>query len=156
MNFWSRNLFDLDPGILVHATMAKVLVPQLSYYKCGLLMRGRCAWALNFGPVTLWDITLTLGFLCILLFPRYWHHCGQILCGLPMGIDVHGYRILLLLLWLDLALGMLMHTALSKVSNYVLMDPLVAGPSLTWSVYSFWPLVNFQIVATGHHIKVAY
>ena len=58
---------------LVGATVSKVLSQRGPISACNLPIRGTCAWAFKFGPVTfdLVAMTLTLGFLCMLLCPRY-------------------------------------------------------------------------------------
>ncbi len=73
MEVWSSDLwhwrYDLDSRILADAPMSKVLVPQWPICTCRIPMRGRCAWAWNFGPLTFdfGDMTLIYWFLYMLL-----------------------------------------------------------------------------------------
>ena len=66
MEIWYCNFrplsHDLEHGNVVDTVVSKVLMPMWSVCACGLLMRDRCAWTWNFGPVTfdLGGMTLTL------------------------------------------------------------------------------------------------
>ena len=69
---------------------------------CRLLMRGRCARAWNFGPVTsdLGSMTLILVLLWVHLCPWCWCHSGQSVLGnYSWRVDVHVYAIVVLWLW---------------------------------------------------------
>ena len=136
------------------APVSRVLMPLWPACACGLPMRGRCAWAWNFGPVTsdLDKMTLTLGFLWMLLCPWYWCHCGQFMhvwtCNeglMCMGVECQSFD--LWPWWDDLDLGILMDAAVSMV----LMSPwqicacqLPIRNIYTWA-WNFGP-VTFDLV----------
>ena len=80
-------------------TVAKIFQLPFPNWVWGPPMKGRCAWAWNFGPVTfdLGAMTLTLEILCTLLCPRYWCQCGQFVpVDYPWGIDVYVHDIIVM------------------------------------------------------------
>ena len=60
------------PGFLVDAPVLMVLMPIWPVWICGILVRDRCVFVWNFGPVTfdLGAMSLTLGF----LWSYWWIH----------------------------------------------------------------------------------
>ncbi len=117
-------IIQLLDGSATSLIVSQVLMPMWPVCSCGLPMRGSCAWAWNFGPVTFdrGAMTLTLGILWMLLCPRCWCQCGQLVhVDYLLGVDVHGHECFVLL---PLTL-----------EPCPWDDPPMAGPSLTWSVF---------------------
>ncbi len=116
--------------ILVDAAVARVLKLPYPNWMHGLPMGCRCALARNFGPVTsdLEAMTLNLGILWTLLCVRYWCQAGQFVpVDYPWGVVVHAHGILVL--WL-------LTLAPWTLTLVVWPWPPLAGPLLTWSVFS--------------------
>ena len=114
---------SICPQMVADATATKVFELPYPNWVTGPPMRGRCVWAWNFGSVTfdLGAMTLTLGFLWTLLYPRYWSQFGQFL---PVTLDPLPWP------W--------------DYCGLTVMDPPMAGPLLVFSFFgTFCRACNF-------------